>query len=477
MAAVLPENLRIMASRLSNMQRTQIRVRPQSNDSVIDGQTISFRLPTNTMIDLRNLSIFGMVNQEGTTAYGMPLSMDGTIERLDVVVNGQSIMGNNNDYGGYMTLMRALTKPIEANAVGRFLRSGDGGIYVSTTNSTTGAVTWSTASEAFKAGTALAFSTSSPATGDASGAKPPQSKPFLIARLNGFMGGDYVRFIDTAVLGPVEVRIRLAPASVMYFGSETASPAGFGRPAIGYTSTPSVGYTWSNVYMYLDTISFADDFYRAILASRLASGGVITIPYKNVFSFQKAISSTSDTVTFNLATQSLDHLVTTFRDSGYTTRNLKLWNEQISDTNYYKFMSCDNSTVNFNSTTTYQYMVNNMLVPTFPADVESAYALTVAALDQLGFKTQAGDAIQTGVDWAHGCFGFVQCFAWQGEKDKIISGLDTRGASSNMAMILSNSGIGMAAPVVAPVTAQCTIWASCTSTLEISAGQNVTVIF
>jgi len=204
---------------------------------------------------------------------------------------------------------------------------------------------------------------------------------------------------------------------------------------------------------------------------------VITIPYKNVFSFQKAISSTSDTVTFNLATQSLDHLVTTFRDSGYTTRNLKLWNEQVSDTNYYKFMSCDNSTVNFNSTTTYQYMVNNMLVPTFPADVESAYALTVAALDQLGFKTQAGDAIQTAVDWSHGCFGFVQCFAWQGEKDKIISGLDTRGASSNMAMILSNSGIGMPAPVVAPVTAQCTIWASCTSTLEISAGQNVTVIF
>lgn len=67
----------------------------------------------------------------------------------------------------------------------------------------------------------------------------------------------------------------------------------------------------------------------------------------------------------------------------------------------------------------------------------------------------------------------------------IISGLDTRGASNNMqfnAMNLETRQryqLDSSGNVMRDDNSKlvCTIWAACTSTLEISAGRNVTTIF
>lgn len=354
--------------------------------------------------------------------------------------------------------------------------------------------------------------------------------------MNGFMGflaGNFVRFIDTAVLGPVEIRIRLAPGSVMYgsdnttnnalvatttttgaftvaLGNSSANPFPAGSTA---TSIPPVGtpnlnnrpqtfnYQLKNMYLILDTISFTDDFYRAILAKRLIDGGVITIPYQNVFSYQKNVGL-SDSVSFNLASQSLDYLVGTFRDQRYSAKCIKKYSPDANDSAYYKFSSCAGMNT-INSNTTYQFLVNNMYAPTWPANVTECALLARAAWDVANDTSGVG-RIDTLAKWRNGMFALVQSFNHHAEADKMISGLDTRGASSNMQFMFSGlvaatgsvnydpNGVCAMNTYSAGSTDEFTydslmhgaatgtaaiVWAITTSTLEISAGQNIVVIF
>lgn len=496
MAAVLPPNLALMVQRLANFNRQTIRVRPQSNDAVGSGQTMTFRMPTNTLVDLHNIHFFGECHVlSGTGAanpvFGFPESMQGCIERLDVVINGQVITLSNHDYGGLYTL---LTKNLKTShhqlkeSTNEIERGGPRGFFNETSSSPTeGRQRLAEAAATVTAGSDYTVSYQSQ-WGSTGGAGT--DFPFTITGLLGFLSGHYVRFIDTAVTGPMEIRIRLAPNWLLWRGKEDARLGSYQlktQYGVDDTNEPDLqpaDYEFRRMYMVLDTIGFTDDFYRAILANRLLTGGVITIPYQNFYSVSKSVAN-SDTVSFNLATQSLDMLMATFRDSGYTTRSCKRWSEDAKDTNYYKFVSGrDNRDSFYNSKTTYQFMVNNLHQPTWPATVDEARILTMNAFDISGDVTNIGQ-VQPDVVFQNGGFVFAQNFAHHGEGSKVISGLDTRGASSNMQFDVHDPDVltrwsptdTSTAGQVANAKLTCTIWAACTSTLEISAGQNVTVIF
>lgn len=485
MAAVLPRNLALVVQRLANFNRTTIRVRPQSNDAVQSGQTMTFRLPTNTLVDLKNLHFYGEAHVDsgtgaGNPVFGFPESMQGCIERLDVVINGQVISMNNHDYGGLHALLSKTLRTSHhqlKESLNEIERGGPRG---------------------FIGGTEARAALAENVDVDADGNLTPEfgnkygntdnygtDFPFTMTGLLGFLSGHYVRFIDTAVTGPMEIRIRLAPKSVLWRDQESVRKDNYHlQTRYGDRNDANVqppDYEFRKMYMVLDTVSFTDDFYRAILANRLATGGIITVPYQNFFSVSKAISGSSDTVSFNLATQSLDMLMATFRDSGYTRPVCKRFSEQARDTNYYKFISARDAEDSFyGSTTTYQYLVNNLQAPSWPATVDEARLLLMNAFDIAGDVTNIG-MNQLDSHFQNGGFMFVQSFMHHGETDKIISGLDTRGASSNMQFdaynletrqLYDNSGTQDQNGKLV-----CTIWAACTSTLEISAGQNVTTIF
>lgn len=472
MAAVIPKNLQLVANRLANMERTVIRVRPQSNDSVSAGQTIHFRLPTNTLIDLHNLQLYGMASIEGTTPHGLPSNMQQAIERLDVVVNGQSVYGNNNDYGGCHALLENHVTKFGTKERGEYMNSGDNkGMF----GTPTGGGAHISMRQHLKNSTGIGLNYGSSADGGSDNL--PSRFPFVINGLKGLLSGKFVRFIDTAVLGPVEIRLRLAPGHILWRGTETYDFHEMSERADEYQSTSAPDYTFSEMYMYLDTISFADDFYRLLLANRLAQGGIITIPFENMHSFQKSISSNNDTITFNLATQSLNMLMGTFRNSQYNTRNSKRYSEHAKNTNFYKFVSADDTDYTrgpYTSKSRYQWQVNNKLVPTWPVTVDEAYVLTRGAFDLVSDDKNTGH-IQYPQQYRDGQFVFAQAFDHHGDGEKIISGIDTRGASSNMAFAAENLNVGTGNGN-AYSSVQCTIWALTTATLEISAGQNVTLI-
>ena len=543
MAAVLPKNLALIVQRLANFNRAVVRTRPQSNDQAIAGQTIVWRLPTNTMVDLHNMQIGGAITITNTAGVvlGGPADWQGLIERLDIVVNGQVINGANADYGALYSLMQKHKmehSDVSETAAGDFLKSGTKSLEgASFRNQVSQRATinasgnlyayqfgrkgYQMAVDGFRATTGATYTqlntsvasypenTSTSSTGTANlrpfsstsapSAIPPPSgtasqvMPFLWDRFLGFLGGRFVRFIDTAVLGPVEIRIRLAPASVL-FGQDVAADSTAGQFAAGAAPTDQ-NYVLNNLYMYLDTITFTDDFYRAILAKRLLDGGIITIPFDNFFSFQKAedgigAGTLTDTITFNLGTQSLNCLIGTLRDARYQSNLLKVYSANAMDSGYYHFTSgVDFSTF---PRGTFQYLVNNQLYPTWPADINEAYWLTQAAFDQVAKWNKRGAAIDM-ARWRDGMFAFAQSFCHHdGDGDKIISGLDTRGASSNMQWMISNLNHGCShlnatgTVGVTPVYRDAIsgngqyiafIWAWTTSTLEISAGQNMVTIW
>lgn len=453
MAAVLPRNLALIVQRLSNFNRTTIRVRAQSNDTASAGQTISFRLPTNTLIDLHNLQLTGRVRAwyKGTDGYygaQLPRHTNQMFERIDVVVNGQVITGNNTDYAALDHLMRM---------------NKEEGFSGSDITSRPGA--WLTDGAYITRGTARVMA----ATASAVAAVPFACNQFL-----GFLGGDYVRFIDTAVLGPVEIRFRLHAPSILSVHPNNAVGK---EPA----AASDHGFEVSDLYMMLDTVSFSDDFYRAILAKRLMEGGIIQIPYLNYFSVNKTVSAQgSEHLTFNIASQSIDYLLATFRHNNYnSTSKIAVYGGLsnrgaggvVTDTMNTSYLTCRGST-----SAELQFMVNNMLAPTWPASFTDQFLLTRAAFDNVKTHKCVG-RVRGEDDYLYNAYSFVQCFkhhVGHDSGDMIISGLDTRGASSNMALLVKGMG---AASGDASVGWNATVFALCTSTLEISAGQNIVTIF
>jgi len=476
MTTVIPKNMQLVAQRLANMERTTIRVRPQSNDAVQSGSTIHFRLPTNTLIDLHNLQFFGTCKlnvTSGDTCYGLPSSMQQAIERVDVVVNGQSVYGSNNDYGGIEALLQHYTSARNSREIADYLTSGDNKIITKPTSTGSDATDMREILKNNINGTDDTGNTYGSSAGGASGVLPYKF-PFLLKGLLGLLSGKYVRFIDTAVLGPVEIRIRLQTPNVLWRGLEGYNTEGVRNTSSLYnTNSTPPEFSFEQMYMYLDTIAFADDFYRLLLANRLAQGGIITIPFENYHSFGRSVNSNSDTISFNLATQSLNMLIATLRDSNYNRRYAKKYSEYAGNTNYYAFVSGDDSDYAndgpYSHKTMYQYQINNKPVPSFPANVDEAHALTLAALDLNADKNDVGHA-QNYLQYRQGQFAFVQNFAHHGESENVISGLDTRGASSNMYFAMENLDISSGKAY------QVTIYAVTTATLEISAGQNVTLI-
>jgi len=564
--AVLPKNLSMVVQRLANFNRQTIRVRPMSNDRAGPGQTMVFRFPSNTIIDLHNLMIKAtlhstfkgvlnqtIINDDANTAdldeardaisnknawgeLNMPRYTQALFERVDVTVGGTTISGSNVDYGGIYTILRdALASSVAKRPAGELDNSmEDMDMLVNRihmfsdqaggqTNVGKGHCDYYPELSAFKqsAGgtpyTMTAMNQTTPIVN--SGVKTYdgcefkyestypagmwKTEPVVFDGFLGFLGGKFVRFIDTSITGAIEIRIRLAPLAVTwgpqawFKGDKTLKQGQVSPVFIERTGA----YYLDDLYLMLDTISFTDDFYRQLLARRLIEGGSIVIPYDNYFSTNKIIGSTGDQVTFNVATQSLDYLVGTLRradynanpasvgvmeaevtqkiaDSAYYNGNVRT---QVSvrtpsyNSRYYTFTSgCGN---NLTGTGTYQWLVANQLIPSWPADVNDVWLLNQAALDLTNQISDVGLA-ERHYEFRRGRFAHIASFAHHAETEKFISGLDTRGASSNMQWMVM--GLPSTIDPIKPgeeLKYNATVWACCTSTIEISAGQNITVIF
>lgn len=578
--AVLPKNMSMVVQRLMNFNRQTIRVRSMSNDTAGAGQTIVFRFPSNTIIDLHNLQLKATLNstfqckvakaalrpaagagEAGTPALpggadgsfttiwgelGMPRYSQALFERVDVTVGGTTISGSNVDYGGIYTILRdalcssVTKKPFgemtntdgedearQFNLLHLFMNNNGDPINPGQGYTRTVANAVDSKYQATAGGNPVpcssygsTYTSTSAADIDFDGctfgyqAQTPsglwKKEPVVFQGFLGFLGGKFVRFVDTSITGPIEIRIRLAPVAVTWGPqSLVVGGADLKQGMVDERLKERLAnYYLSDLYMIMDTISFTDDFYRQLLARRLIEGGSIVIPFDNYFSINKFVDSNGDTVSFNVATQSLDYLIGTLRRSDYNTspnfvglcevelagtkyghdtafKNMKPYKSAGFNPNYYNFIS--GSQNNDQGKAQYQWLVANQLIPTWPADVNDVWLLNQAAMDIANQISDVGNAASH-YEFRRGKFAHITCLCHHAETEKFITGLDTRGASSNMQWMVSGLDsfqdwrrwTGYAPDAALPagqLRYNATVWACCTSTIEISAGQNITVIF
>ena len=105
-----PRNLDYYLQRMSGYSKNTIRIQPQSKLVYNAGDTIVFRLPTNSILDLHtlNLRMTGQLtnNTAGYMAMSYPRFTQSFIRRFDVTMGGmQAGLGSLHDYGFLYNLL------------------------------------------------------------------------------------------------------------------------------------------------------------------------------------------------------------------------------------------------------------------------------------------------------------------------------------------------------------------------------------
>ena len=131
-----PKNLAYNVKSLSGFSKTVVKLTPTPNGPVEAGSTFKVRLPPNTLIDLRTISLF----YEGTcTATGgngwlrFPRLSSSIIDTLNIYVNG-TLIENIQDYGHLYSTLYDISAAGDQTAK-RYLENSDPSIYVESTTS------------------------------------------------------------------------------------------------------------------------------------------------------------------------------------------------------------------------------------------------------------------------------------------------------------------------------------------------------
>jgi len=207
-----PKNLAYNVKSLSGFSKTVVKLTPSPNTAVEAGNTFKVRLPPNTLIDLRTLSLFyegtcTSTSTGATTTGGwlrFPRLSSSIIDTLNIYVNG-TLIENIQAYGDLYNCLYDISAAGDQTAK-RYLENSDPSIYVdSTTNATyndatCGKVVKATAYDATKGGLA-AHAT---------------KQVFCINNWIGFLGSSSTSVIDTNDTGVIEIEIRLKPATILW---------------------------------------------------------------------------------------------------------------------------------------------------------------------------------------------------------------------------------------------------------------------
>ena len=313
-----PRNLAYKISQLSGFSKTVVKLTPTPNTAVEAGNTFKVRLPPNTLVDLRTLSLF----YEGTctAASGdgwlrFPHLSSSIIDTLNIYVNG-TLIDNIQDYGHLYSTLYDISAAGDQTAK-RYLENSDPSIYVeSTTNvayddATCGKVVKATA---FTGGLAAHAS----------------KQIFCINNWLGFLGSSSTPVIDTNDCGVVEIEIRLKNKDILW--TTNGDDAGAAPTVAG------ANYSINNISFNINKIVFNDPLYYNLKASKLLGDG-LTIGYQTYICSKSGAQSksTSMNINTNVNTTSLDQLILTSAPATPVIQNLLLYSAGGADVSQLSF--------------------------------------------------------------------------------------------------------------------------------------------
>lgn len=333
---------------------------------------------------------------------------------------------------------------------------------------------------------------------------------FSVNAWRGFLGEIKPQFMDTSLLGPIEVVITLANESILptfdvsskneqisYNSdltsqkSESKSIAMSTGTVLGRTTREKGEYEFRDLYATVDVIQMPGDVFSD-MAAEMANNFELEYLFKD-YHTQQLRHDTGGFSQFTTAATSVDHLYAIFRDPNYrapspplrTPDELGKLDDRWYMARFNRFF-CPNIS-------SYRFTVNNAHVPMYDAGPMDAY-------HQLKFgRTPMSAKIQTVNDWLFSFFVLPVRFCFPYSPLDMRSGINTRGMNAAMQLeakpvagdgntfldvaVPYDNGAGEVAPVDKdgnPVTVQMhqlelTIITEYTASLFIGPGQDAKV--
>jgi hypothetical protein len=287
----LPKSLSYMIKHLAGgFSRINTKITPDLTTSIAPSDITTFKLPSNSLVDMRTLAAFFKVTCTGTTGTPqLPRYSSSLIERLSVVVNGTTVDIINN----YNLLFNCLAD-LEASSIDQMSkRAPSGELYDPSIRFSQAAAT----SSAEVAITALNLQSSASAA--------PSSQDMSITQWLGICGSASTAIWNTSLMGDVYISIQWANAYVL----------GAGAAATAQTFA-GLTYAINSLFMTVDVISFSDDTYYNSLVSKLGNGGLLIGYYSYIQSrFATATKSSGISVNLNVTASSIDQIIATATNS------------------------------------------------------------------------------------------------------------------------------------------------------------------
>lgn len=277
----LPENLRYYARSLAFTRNTQ-KIDPVNSTSSAPNSTTIINLPSNALVN-PSISLHATFTVGANGA--LPAHTSSLIHRLEVLLNGVPIQ-EISEYGVLYNLVANATMN-QSKILGDF-------VGMNTVAETAGAVAYDG----------------------------------VIPIWLGFLGSADPLFLDTGVIGEIQIRCTWSPNSVL--GNQAGE-----------------AYQIDNISAFCDVVELGDNgLYRSLVAGRLMEGGSIEIPFKNYDSFQQARGGTAGSLRGSVVGQSLDKIIITTRaqitDSGAIAVGLTPFQTFAQDSLTQAYFTIDN---------------------------------------------------------------------------------------------------------------------------------------
>ena len=320
----IPQGMLYRVKQIMGVSKQTLKLVPLSGQTVAtNGQKVIVSLPPNSLVDLSTfeMNFTGATQHRGNNvatnvanyvqkAY-FPRNTASLIENLEIKINGQSRQ-NINQYGYIYNILHDFTCGHDAVAKNRIGCNSDPSLKS----------VYRDGQVARYAGYPLGnFS-------DTTFNSWADQDNYTIRQWLGILGGNAsTSIIDTSLYGDITIEITLAPSDVLILSATTPTLISYASTtnneinlstAVGTTAAlnPSqgTGYTLSNIGFQIVRYDMPQSYYQAV-AGVLESGAVFKLYYPNYSSFMSTNQSLpkGGVSRFNLSTQSLDMVISTFQ--------------------------------------------------------------------------------------------------------------------------------------------------------------------
>lgn len=285
--ASLPPSVSFFMQRLSGVSTSSFKIFSQSADNASAGKIIRFEVPSNSLVNFRNVRF--MFNATTTTTGArLPNDISSLIERVAVYAGGVLIQ---NNYQGYNVLKHA-----KAALCG------------STCDPVLGHPEIPRAKSYFDGSTIAA---------DGKEVYTGVDKQFCISDWEGFMGTVEPYILDTGLLPQITLELTLADNAVCPVAAGVALPVGDETGAVGTfdkAGTTAPIYSLTNLSLQVEVVGMASSALDSVIEQRIASVGYLSLPFKNYFT---TTASHTNVSRFNVNSASWDRLWIAYRASTY----------------------------------------------------------------------------------------------------------------------------------------------------------------